>query len=58
MIETKNNYTKRAKKKHFCTHSLGSDASNIQRSIGNEFFPIDSNVKIAKKHKGIKKNRS
>jgi hypothetical protein len=32
----------------FCTHSLGSDASNIQRSISNEFFPIDSNVKIAK----------
>jgi hypothetical protein len=32
----------------FCTHSLESDASNIQRSLSNECFPIDSNVKIAK----------
>jgi hypothetical protein len=35
-------------KNFFCTHGLGSDASNIQRSIRNELFPIDSNVKIAK----------
>jgi hypothetical protein len=32
----------------FCTHNLESDASNIQRSLRNECFPIDSNVKIAK----------
>jgi hypothetical protein len=32
----------------FCTHSLESNASNIQRSLRNECFPVDSNVKIAK----------
>jgi hypothetical protein len=32
---------------HFCTHSLESNASNIQRSLRNECFPVDSNVKIA-----------
>jgi hypothetical protein len=32
----------------FCTHNLESDASNIQRSLRNECFPIDSNVKVAK----------
>jgi hypothetical protein len=32
----------------FCIQSFGSDASNIQRSISNELFQIDSNVKIAK----------
>jgi hypothetical protein len=32
----------------FYTHSLESNASNIQRSLRNECFPVDSNVKIAK----------
>jgi hypothetical protein len=32
----------------FCTHNLESNASNIQRSLRNECFPVDSNVKIAK----------
>jgi hypothetical protein len=32
----------------FCTHSLESNASNIQCSLRNECFPVDSNVKIAK----------
>jgi hypothetical protein len=48
----------RSRKRSFCSHSLGSDASNIQRSISNELFPIDSNVKIGKKHwpfKALKK---
>jgi hypothetical protein len=35
-------------KRSFCTHSLESNASNIQRSLRNECFPVDSNVKIAK----------
>jgi hypothetical protein len=29
-------------------HNLESNASNIQRSLRNECFPVDSNVKIAK----------
>jgi hypothetical protein len=33
---------------YFCIHSLESNASNIQRSLRNESFPVDSNVKIAK----------
>jgi hypothetical protein len=38
----------RGTKHVFCTHSLESNASNIQRSLRNECFPVDSNVKIAK----------
>jgi hypothetical protein len=45
----------------FCTHSLQSNASNIQRSLRNECFPVDSNVKIAKNTgplRHLKKNLS
>jgi hypothetical protein len=42
-------YSMRAEGKNsFCTHSLESNASNIQRSLRNQCFPVDSNVKIAK----------
>jgi hypothetical protein len=44
----KNDFAAFTLKELFCTDSLGSDASNIQRSISNELFPIDSNVKLAK----------
>jgi hypothetical protein len=44
-------------KNFFCTHGLGSDASNIPTLNQEQLFPIDSNVKIAK-DKAFKKNRS